>query len=265
MKIFISVDIEGITGVTGWNETVYGGQGYEEACRQMTAETVAACEAAMELGYDVVVKDGHGDANNIDINELPRGVQFIKGWMVSPAAMMGGLDESFAGVVYIGYHSAEGTDTSPLSHTIEHELFNYMKLNGKLTSEFSMNSLWAAGYGVPSIFISGDKGICDQALEENPDIEVFATKECVGNATINVHPQESIEKIKLGVKMALEKTHKKPLLEDEYTLEICFKEHQKARCASWYPGAVRIDSTTVSYTAKEPKELMTARMFMTGI
>ena len=71
-------------------------------------EVKAACEAAMELGYEVAVKDGHGSARNIDMWGLPEGVELIRGWRSSPETMMGGLDGSFDAVLYIGYHSPEG-------------------------------------------------------------------------------------------------------------------------------------------------------------
>ena len=92
MIIYISTDLEGAAGVTTWASTRYGGKGYEEACRLMTGEVAAACEAVLEMGYEAVVKDGHEDAVNIDINALPAGVRLIRGWMTSPEGMMGGLD-----------------------------------------------------------------------------------------------------------------------------------------------------------------------------
>ena len=97
MKVFISADIEGVTGVTSWCETESGGQGYEAAARQMTLEVSAACEAAIEMGFDVVVKDGHGNARNIDMWGLPKGVSLIRGWRCSPEGMMGGLDSGLTG------------------------------------------------------------------------------------------------------------------------------------------------------------------------
>lgn len=265
MKIFISADIEGITGVTSWEETQYNGHGYEQACAQMTRETSAACIAAQSLGYHVVVKDGHGDANNIDINGLPKGVELIRGWRCSPAGMMGGLDNSFDGAIYIGYHAPEGSDESPLAHTVEHEWFNWIKINDKLASEFTLNVLWAASFGVPSIFISGDRGICSSAKEYCNDIVAVATKECTGNSTWNFHPEDTTEAIYEGVVKALMTDHEILNLESVYKMDICFKEHHRARGASWYPGAEQINATTVSYTAKDPVEMITAKMFMTEI
>ena len=118
MKLFISADIEGVAGVTRWEETGTGGKGYEQACRQMALETAAVCEAALEAGHCVTVRDGHGDACNIDARLLPKGVTLIRGWMASPASMMAGLKADYDGVMYVGYHAPAGSDKSPLSHTI---------------------------------------------------------------------------------------------------------------------------------------------------
>lgn len=265
MKIFISADIEGITGVTGWCETRYGGQGYEEACRQMSLETAAACRAALELGYEVIVKDGHEDGLNIDAGLLPKGTQLIRSWMSDPFAMMAGLDESYDGAIYIGYHAKAWSDDSPLTHTIEDDLFNWIKVNGELASEFSLNALLADERGVPSVFLSGDKGICDDAKSLYPSIETVAVKCGTGSATWNIHPQESIDLIETGVKRALSVKHAPRPLAETYHMEINFKKHQRARNASWYPGARQIDSNTVEITAKTPTDLAVARMFMTGV
>ena len=265
MKVFISADIEGVTGVTSWCETESGGQGYEAAARQMTLEVSAACEAAIEMGFDVVVKDGHGNARNIDMWGLPKGVSLIRGWRCSPEGMMGGLDSSFDAVIYIGYHSPEGMNTNPLAHTTEHEWFNWIKINDRLASEFSMNVLYAANLGIPSVFFSGDRGICDHAREYCSDIVTVAVKEGVGNSSWNMHPEDSIRAIKSGVKEALRDVRPVCLERQEYKMDIFFKEHQRARAASWYPKAELTGSNSVRYTAEDVDELMIAKMFMTEI
>lgn len=264
MKLFLSADIEGAAGVTAWSETESGGKGYEQACRQMTLETAAACRAALDLGWDVVVKDGHGDARNIDIAALPRGVQVIRGWRCSPAAMMGGLDESFHALVCIGYHSPAGSADAPLAHTMDHGLLNWVRVNGHLASEFSMNALWAAACGVPAVFLSGDQGICAAAEAFCPGIVTATTKSGTGGSTWNLHPEDAVEKIEAGVRQAL--LHPAPLipLEASYELELCFKEHTSARSASWYPGTELVDCRTVRCRTANPIEMITARMFMTG-
>lgn len=81
MKIFISADIEGVTGVTQWEETEHDGKDYEMARRQMSLEAAAACEAILEAGHTVVIRDAHNDACNILPDLLPEGAELIRGWM----------------------------------------------------------------------------------------------------------------------------------------------------------------------------------------
>ena len=171
---------------------------------------------------------------------------------------MGGLDSSFDAVIYIGYHSPEGMNTNPLAHTTEHEWFNWIKINDRLASEFSMNVLYAANLGIPSVFLSGDRGICDHARDYCSDIVTVAVKEGVGNSSWNMHPEDSIRAIKSGVKEALRDVRPVCLERQEYKMDIFFKEHQRARAASWYPKAELTGSNSVRYTAEDVDELMAA-------
>ena len=262
MKIFISADIEGVTGVTDWRETRYGGQGYEQACEQMSLEVAAACRAAMAAGYEVVVKDGHEDALNIDARLLPAGTQLLRGWMCTPLAMMAGLDDTYSGVIYIGYHSGAYTNTSPLRHTVEDQWFQWVKINGVYASEFMINAQLADYFKVPSIFISGDKGICETAKSLYPYIETVSTKTGIGGGTWNMHPQDVVRAIEEGVAKALTKPQQARPLAPAYELLINYKEHTRAQNASWYPGARLIDPYTVAYSAKDPFEMAIARSFI---
>ena len=263
MKVFISADIEGVSGITSWAATEYGGKGYEAACRQMSLETAAACRAALACGYDVVVKDGHEDAMNIDHNLLPKGVELISGWTCSPLSMLGGLDESFDGIIYIGYHAAAWTSASPLKHTCEDYLYNWFKINGEYASEFTINSGVADQFGVPSLFLSGDEGICREAEAAYPGIVTLPTKRGVGDATWNRHPEQVIEEIEAAVRDVLSKPLPKARpLADSYTMTVCYKQFQKAMTASWFPGVQKLDDFTVSYTADRPTELSRCRYFI---
>lgn len=264
MKIFISADIEGITGVTSWDETEKGKLGYQEAVRQMTAEVRAACEICSEEGHETVVRDAHDSAGNLWGEHLPRNVQLIRGWMNTPFSMMEGIDDSYDGAIYIGYHSPAATATSPLAHTMSFTKYQWISVNGILASEFSLNALIAASYHVPSIFLSGDRGICQLAKTMVPEIVTVETKNAHGNATWNKHPLDIVDQIKDGVRHALSKTIACLELEKEYILQIRFQQHQFAEYAAWYPSARRMDSHTVEYTARNPKEMLIAMMFMGG-
>lgn len=255
-RYFISADIEGITDVTFWSETEEGKQGYDAACEQMTRETAAACRAVLAAGAIPVVRDGHGGACNIRHMGLPEGTELMRGWPCHPASMMGGLDGSFSGALYIGYHAPAGCDGSPLAHTSEYELIRWAKINGHLASEFTMNALYAASLGVPSLFLSGDEAMCRMAEAEIPGLATVAVKRCKGNSTWNLHP--------LTVEKAIEETvagqlaaggPPVPQVPETLVLEVCLPTHQSVRSACRLPGVEKIADDVVRYTAKTPEEL----------
>ena len=261
---FISADIEGITDVTDWCETVPGGDGYEAACEQMTREVAAACEAILEAGHDVVVRAGHDSARNISHRMLPRGVKLMRGWACHPGSMMAGVTSDYAGAIYIGYHAPAGSNGSPLAHTVEYDLIKWLKINGKLSSEFTMNKLYAAGQGVPSIFLSGDAAICEMAKEEVPQIITVAVKDCRGNSTFNLHPDDACQMIKDGVAKAIRAQIPVPEVPEKLVMDVCLCRHQQVRSAQVNPNVEKLDEFTVRYTAKTPAELNMMREFIMG-
>ncbi len=131
MKIYISADIEGIIGITHWDETEKSKSDYERFSKQMTNEVKAACEGAINAGTDEIwVKDAHDTGRNIIAVDLPQTVRLVRGWSEHPYLMVQELDESFDALLMIGYHSFGGSSSNPLSHTLSSRTFNYIKLNG---------------------------------------------------------------------------------------------------------------------------------------
>lgn len=264
MKVYLSVDIEGITGVTNWNETILGHNEHKWAAEQMMQETIAACKGAESAGAkEIIIKDAHDSGRNIDLTELPENSILIKGWTSSPESMVAGINESFDACVFIGYHSGNGSDGNPLSHTFDNEKIVYLKVNGELASEFTLNTYLAAYYGVPVVFLSGDKELCNQAKELVPNLETVAVKECEGGATFNINSELACRNIKEGVEKGLLNIEKcKIESPKEFHVEIRYVEHKDAHRASYYPGVSKVDGYTIEYTAKNIFELMTTRMFI---
>lgn len=263
MKIFISVDIEGITGVTTWSETELGNHDYFKCAEQMTKETVAACEGAIAMGAkEIFIKDAHDSARNIDINKIPKCAKLSRGWTSTPDSMVAGLDESFDAAIFIGYHSGAGYDGNPLAHTMNGGN-NYFKVNGEIGSEFVINSYLAAKYGVPVVFISGDEMLCETAKKFNKGIETVAVKDGIGGATISINPELACELIKEGVKNSLKHISAcKIEIPEKLEVEINYKEHARAKKASYFPGVTQIGPYTVKYTAKDIDEFSITRMFI---
>ena len=264
MKVYISVDIEGVTGVTSWDETKEGHDGYDLAVEQMTDEAIAACEGAIEMGArEIYVKDAHGSARNMDIRKFPKEVTLIKGWTECPESMMAGIDESFDAAMFIGYHSGHGSNANPLSHTMNVDKSSYIKINDAFVSEFTINAYIAASYEVSVVFLSGDENICKESKKLIEDIETVATKRGVGNATFNMSPKAVLENIKLGAKEGLKNIQQCKLMPlKKHTVEVRFKEHKDAHRAKFYPGVSLKDDYTVEYKGNNIREMITTMMFI---
>lgn len=263
MKVYISADIEGVTGVTSWNETELGDKEHAAAALQMTKEVLAACEAATQWGADqIMIKDAHDSARNMITEMFPDNVTFVRGWTNTPESMMAGIDETFDAAIFIGYHSGAGYNGNPLSHTMNRGN-NYVKINGKKAAEFDMNAYIAAYYDVPVVFVSGDQELCDHAVKLVPAIRTAGVKYGIGNATFNMSCEKARRLIKDGVKEGLEHLNdcriKSP---EKFEMEINFKECVSALRASFYPGVKQLDAKTVTYTGKDIQDMMTARMFI---
>ena len=197
MKVFISADIEGITTTTQWPDTDAGSLTYKEHTLQMTKEVNAACEGAIEAGAkEIFVKDAHDSAMNIDQTALPECVKIHRRWSGDPYSMVEGIDESFDAVMFIGYHNAASIGNNPLSHTMNTRNV-YVRLNEVLASEFMFFSYAAAYRKVPTVFLSGDKGLCEiaQSMQPNhPNLITLPVKEGIGYSTINYSPNFSQNK-----------------------------------------------------------------------
>lgn len=264
MKIYISADIEGITGITHWDEAEKSKSDYQKFAKQMTDEVKAACEGAINAGADEIwIKDAHDTGRNIIAVDLPQTVRLVRGWSEHPYSMVQELDESFDALLMIGYHSFGGSSSNPLSHTLSSNL-NYIKLNEEFTSEFLIHSYAAANVGVPVVFVSGDEGICMEVNKVNKNIKTVAVNKGVGNSVISIHPQLAVEKIKESVESILKGDIDKCKIElpDHFKVKISYKKHASAFKASFYPGMKQISSTNVVFESDDYFEILRMLLFV---
>ena len=258
LKIFISVDMEGICGVVNWDDVTVGGQDYGLFRRLMTLETNAAIEGALLAGAtDIVVRDAHDTGRNILPDLLKPEARLLRAWSFSPLSMMEGIDKTFDAVLFIGYHARASTPNAVLKHTMMKELLDVI-INGQKMPEAGINGLMAGYFGVPVVLVSGDQAISAQAKELFGDIETVIVKEAIATAALNLHPAKAQELIKQKTTAALKrlKDFKPYKLSSPYTLEVSFADEAGAQKASWIPGAVRKDVHTVAFTANDLMELM---------
>ena len=264
MKVYISVDIEGVTGITHWNEAGIGKPGYETFRDQMTAEAAAAAEGALAAGAtEILMKDAHWTARNLIAERLPEAVRLIRGWSGDPRNMLDEIDESFDAIVMVGYHSGAGCGGNPLAHTSNGKEFR-MLINGEVMTEFRLHSLMAAEMGIPTVFLSGDSLLCETAKATGTGIHTVATTIGKGAATISIHPARAIAAIRDGVEAALkdEAAHKTPALSNRYELELWFDKNADAYAASFYPGASLCAPHAIRFESERFFEIMRALQFV---
>lgn len=264
MKIYISADIEGVTGIAHWDETEKTKSDYEKFSKQMTDEVRAACEGAIKAGAkEIWIKDAHDTGRNISAADLPQNIKLVRGWSEHPFLMVQELDKSFDALLMIGYHSFGSSSSNPLSHTLSSSTLNYIKLNGEYASEFLIHDYAAATIGVPVVFVSGDEGICREANKVNKNIKTVAVNKGVGNSVVSIHPKLAVEKIKEGVELILKGDIDKCRIElpEHFKVKLSFRNHTKAFKASFYPGMKQISSTNVVFESHDYFEVLRMLLF----
>ncbi len=163
LKVYISVDMEGITGIVNAAQTIPDSPEYAQARKWMAADVNAAIEGAIRAGAtEIVVNDAHGSMRNIDPDDLNPKAVLITG-SPKPLSMMEGIDDSFACCLFVGYHAMSGTENGVLDHTISGGVVRSVKINGVELPELGINAAVAGFFGVPVVFLSGDVAVCQQA------------------------------------------------------------------------------------------------------
>ena len=264
LKVFISVDMEGITGLVLPSETSRSGDDYGYFRQIMTKETNAAIEGALAAGAtDIVVRDSHGSARNILPEMLNRNARLLREWSGGPKSMMEGIDETFDAVLFVGYHAKAGTADAIIDHTMSGNVMN-VEVNGVSLPEAGINALIAGHYDVPIAFVAGDQAICDQAAGLFGAVETVAVKEGIGNATLSVHPEVGREMIRAGVERALSNLSQfRPYkLEAPYTLVLTMKTEAVVYNGAFYPGAERTGDWELTYRSSNIMDIVSAFSWM---
>ena len=181
LDVFISVDMEGIAGITTLRQTFRGTDDYVWARQLMTEEANAAIAGAFDAGADtVVVTDSHGDMGNLLPHELDPRADLVQGTPKTPFSMMTGIAEGFSLAAFIGYHAGAGTPDAVLDHTYTGFITD-VRVNGETWNETHLNAALAGTFGVPVGFVAGDRACCEQAEEKLPWIRTVAVKDGFGN------------------------------------------------------------------------------------
>src|SRR5579872_5064247 len=194
MKLFLSTDFEGTSGIVAWEQIIEGNAEYEQGRRLLTDEVNAVIAGALEAGVmEFVVNDSHHHMRNLHPQDLLGSATLITG-KHKPLYMMEGLDDSFDGICFVSYHGSIGAERAILSHTYNPGAIWEVRLNGEVVGESGLNALVAAHYGVPIIFVSGDAVTAQEAQSVAPQAEKVVVKQSLGRfAAANLHPSVACE------------------------------------------------------------------------
>ena len=254
LKIYISADMEGVVGVVTGEQLGPGGFEYERFRQFMTNEVNAAIDAARAAGAtEFVISDSHGNGQNLLIEQLPDDVTVIRSWP-RELSMMAGIDESFDGVIFIGYHASTNNTRGVRAHTMSSANITSVRLNGMTMTEGSMNAAMAGHFGVPVIMVSGG----DVAVAENQviigDIEGAVVKWASGfHSARTLTPEAAYEVIRTRTKSAIDRIEdfEPYVLETPIELELSLKHYQPVELLSYLANVEKVNSHTIRFVGKD--------------
>jgi len=250
VRVYISVDIEGVCTVVNGTSTSASGRDYDRARRQMTAEANAAVKGALAAGAtEIVINDSHGSMTNLIPHELHEAAELIQG-SPKPLMMMEGIDAGFDAAFFVGYH-ARMQQAGILSHTISGGTVSNIYLNGKPVGETAINAAIAGYYRTPVILVTGDDRVCQEAKDTLGSVETVAVKQAITRYSArSLHPAKACQLIEASAQRALQNldSYQLYLPQGPYTFTLQFIQSGQADAASMMPGTVRVDASTVSFS-----------------
>ncbi|GAC1619371.1 MAG: M55 family metallopeptidase [Ktedonobacteraceae bacterium] len=266
MKLFLSTDFEGTSGIVAWEQIIEGNVEYEQGRRLLTNEVNAVIAGALQGGAtEFVVNDSHHYMRNLHPQDLDGQATLITG-RHKPLYMMEGLNASFDGICFVSYHGSIGAERAILSHTYNPSAIWEVRLNGEVVGESGINALVAAHYGVPIIFISGDEATAREAATIAPEAEKVVVKQSLGRfAAAHMHPTLACELLREGAVRAVQnvKMMQPPQFKKPVELEITFLVADMAEMAQWVRSVERVGARTVKITNDNLLDLY--RMFVTVV
>ena len=258
LKVFISVDMEGVAGVVTADQLLPGSFEYERFRNFMTREALAAIEGAREAGAtEFVVADGHGNMQNLLIDQFPVDVRLVRG-EPRHLSMMAGIDATFDAVMFVGYHASTTNLNGVRSHTFSSARMTRVGVNGSAVTEGGWNAAIAGHFGVPVIFIAGDDAAVAEVRSVIGNVEAAETKRTLGfHAAETMTPEASQklirEKSAAAVRgIAARQAYK---INGPVTVDISFKSVMPSAVAAYLTRVfTRTDSHTLRFTAKDMVE-----------
>ena len=268
MKVYISVDMEGIGGISHSKPTDRADAGYPAAVALMVGEANAAIEGAFDGGAtDVLVNDSHGSMFNLTPEDLdPRAVllQGQKPWSMVTGA---GPDRGFDVALFVGYHTRAGHPTGTIAHTYSGTP-TLTTLQGRPVGESGINALALGAWGVPVGLVTGDDQLALETEAWFPWAERVIVKDAVSRrAAASVHPSVARGRVRAGAKRAVERAKAGEMrvldVGQPITLEAEYENAGQADYAAIIPGCERYGDRGVRVVTDDP--IVAYRAFLAGV
>ena len=258
MRIMVSADMEGATGVT-WTDDVIPGTEQWQRFRRMFTGDVNATIGGLHAGgaSDVLVNEAHSSQRNLLLEDLDTRSRMLTG-KHKPLSMMQGVDAGIDGVVFLGYHAGAGTD-GVLSHTYLENQITGVWLDGEPTSEGRLNAALAAEYGVPVLLVTGDDKACEDSVGYAPRAARVAVKECVSRyAAICLPPARTAELIAEAAEKAMAEAGRREPVTAAHHVEVEFDAAHLAQATAVIPTVEQVGVRRVAFDAPTMTDAMKA-------
>ncbi|HEY5547168.1 MAG TPA: M55 family metallopeptidase [Gemmatimonadaceae bacterium] len=258
LKVYISVDMEGIGGVVTNEQLGPTGFEYARARQFMTDEALAAIQGAREAGAtEILVSDSHGNGQNLLIDLFPADVTVIRSWP-RPLMMMEGIDSTFTAAVFVGYHASTANTSGVRAHTMSSASLTGVKLNGVEVPEGGLNAAIAGYFGVPVVAITGDDAAVAEVSKFTGPVPGAVVKRAISfHSAATMTPKAAQDLIRARVKAGIEqRASAKPyVLRGPVTLEMSFKNYRAAELLAYLPIVTRVNSHTIRFVGKDIVEV----------
>ncbi|MEU7478787.1 M55 family metallopeptidase [Lentzea sp. NPDC042327] len=265
MRIMISADMEGATGVTWTGDVVPGTEPWQRFRRLFTGDVNACVEGLVAGGAtDVLVNEAHSSQRNLLLEELHPAARLLTG-RHKPLSMMQGVDSGVDGVVFLGYHAAAG-DTGVLAHTYLENSVTGVWLDGVLASEGLLNAALAAEHGVPVLMVTGDDRTCADARAYAPGAQLVAVKECVSRyAAVCLPPAVAHSRITEAATLSMARAGRDRGAVAAHRVEVEFDATHLADAAAVVPTVELVGVRRVGFDAVSMTEAMKAFKVVTHV
>jgi D-amino peptidase len=257
MRVLISADMEGASGVTWPGDVDPGTEQWQRFRRMLTGDVNAAVAGLWAGGAsDVLVNEAHDTMRNILLEDLDTRARMLTG-RHKRLGMMEGIDRDVDAVAFVGYHAAAGRN-GVLAHTYMGNSLTGFWIDGELASEGLLNALVAAEYGVPVILVTGDDQTCVDAKAYAPDARVVAVKECVSRyAAICSPPAVTTAWIRDAAAEAMHLAGRRPEQPArDHRFEVEFDASHLALATSNIPTVEEITECRVAFNAPSMRDGM---------